>query len=1024
MGMTESTSAIRSRAARLAGFLRRHWLLTALLVIAVLVRAALPVVLRRVVAEQAQAAVHGRVEVGDVDLWLLWGGLALDDVALLDDAGESVLVGWDRLYVRISWLALVKRTVLVRKLDLIRPRVDVERLADGGVNLSRVLVASDAPAAEEETAPLDWRLALEDLRIDGGRVDFEDAYVKGAAPIQIDVASLEVTGGAFAGDRFEGPMKVAANLLVEGASLRLDAEIGRTEAAAPVDAKGAAQAESSRRDDGIAVKARFEVADLPIHYGIAYSPYGWEDLSGRLDLAGEWEVAPGRSSGHGRVALEDVAVKARGVEGSGAAWSSLEVEAELVDLRARTVRLAKVRWREPRIVLEPGDPVPLPILRSVVQEAIVEPAASAARGDAGMPEPPAPDANDGGQAQPSGPVSPSEDEAVDDAAERWRWSVGSLEIEKLHATSRNADRSTELDADLRIEGLADPGDKPATVQLEVRPEQGQLDAKGEVRIDPLEIRSEIAWKELDLPGLIATVPRPELKGLRKASSTGRMQIASDGQGGIGLKGELSLAELSLEKGAPGVPQLDWDRLDVTVAELALPGLLASAPGTPNVHLSLVRLGGVRVSVERAAVEAPAPGASPEVIPTTVPPAASGAAAATTSSELAGPRVVVDEIDVTGGQVQLVDRSIATPVAADISAIELRAAGLRWPDRRVETLDLTMAGPAGAAVRLVGKAQEASSKFELDVQNLELVPFEGYAQAYGGVTLEGGTASLDSTVDLSDERYESESRLVLHDLGVSGDEGEESFEKRFGVPLGLALALLRDVQGDIALDLPVDGGRDGIGVGFGKALRKTLQRVLVNMLASPLKLIGSVAMAGGGIGKFDVEPIPFVAGTSDFGPEAEERLSALGELLEGRPEVVLRLEGRIARSDLARLREDELRRLLAASPGEADRTLGVLGEDEADAVREYLEEPRSAGDGAAAPEALQKPLGKVLAKVDVARDRLIGLGVDRAEKARAALAARPGIDASRLEIRTGTAEVRAKQPRVVVEIAARPRAEQP
>lgn len=1015
--MTEETPPVRSRVAFVAGFFRRHWILTALVVIALVVRAALPIVLRRVIEEQAQAAVHGHVEVGDVDLGLLWGSVALDDVALRDDAGKTVVVGWDRLYVRISWLALAERTFLVRRLDLVRPRIDVERLADGGVNLDRILVASEAPPPQEEAAPLDWRFALDDLRIDGGQIDFEDAYVKGAAPIQLEVTNLEVTGGSFAGDRFEGPMKVAANLLVEGASLRLDADVERTGAAVPPPAEDGELAKAAPEAGGIVVKTRFEVADLPIRYGIAYSPYGWEDLNGRLDLAGEWEIAPGTSKGRGRVVLEEVAVKARGVEGSGAAWSSLEVVADLVDLPARTIQLAKIHWREPSIVVEPGDPAPLPILRSVVSEAIVEPAAAAAREDAGVPEPPA--TEDERDSAPAPAEAPPTEPAAD-SGERWRWSVGSIAIEKLHATSRNGDRKTELDADLKIEGLAVPSENPATVELAVRPEQGQLDSKGQVRIDPLEIRSELSWKDLDLPALIATVPQPDLAGLRTASSSGSLRVASDDQGGIELTGDLSLASLSLEKAVPELPQLAWQSLDVNVQQVALPGLLASAPADPTIHLGSVRWDGLRVSVERDAVAAPSRDGSPAPAASPAPssaPATGAGAAETAAAATVGPQVIVDELALTGGEVQVLDRTTATPVRADIAALELRVGGFRWPGRHVEKLDLTMTGPAGAAVRLVGRSSEGASKYELDVKDLELVPFEGYAQEYGGVTLEGGTASLDTTVDLTDERYESESRLVLHDLGVSGDEGEESFEKRFGVPLGLALALLRDVQGDIALDLPVDGGRDGVGVGFGKTLRKTLQRVLVNMLASPLKLIGSVAMAGASIGKFDVEPIPFVAGTTDFAPEAEERLASFGELLQGRPEVALRLEGRLARSDLARLREDDLRERIATSSKEADAALGVLGEDDAEAVREYLEEERPS-EGAAPPEALRKALAKALGTIDVSRDRLIALGVERAEKVRSDLAARQGVDSAQLDVRPGTAEVRAKQPRVVVKITAR------
>src|SRR5205807_1804277 len=61
---------------------RRVRIALGLLALAVVVRVALPPVLRRVIVSQANAALAGRLEVGDVDLWLVLGGAALKDVAL------------------------------------------------------------------------------------------------------------------------------------------------------------------------------------------------------------------------------------------------------------------------------------------------------------------------------------------------------------------------------------------------------------------------------------------------------------------------------------------------------------------------------------------------------------------------------------------------------------------------------------------------------------------------------------------------------------------------------------------------------------------------------------------------------------------------------------------------------------------------------------------------------------------------------------------------------------------------------
>ena len=54
----------------------RRWLIA--LAVLVLLRAALPEVLRRVIVSQASEALHAQVDVGDVDLRLWRGGFALE----------------------------------------------------------------------------------------------------------------------------------------------------------------------------------------------------------------------------------------------------------------------------------------------------------------------------------------------------------------------------------------------------------------------------------------------------------------------------------------------------------------------------------------------------------------------------------------------------------------------------------------------------------------------------------------------------------------------------------------------------------------------------------------------------------------------------------------------------------------------------------------------------------------------------------------------------------------------------------
>src|SRR5439155_1597020 len=121
---------------------------------------------RSVIVSQANAALVGRLEVRDVDLWLLLGGAALKDVALhAENAAptEAPLVAFRRLYVRVGWLPLLRRTLRVKDfaLDGLAGHGIIEaKLGDGAVRIeTTVTTRSDgfavAARVDVTNLPLD-----------------------------------------------------------------------------------------------------------------------------------------------------------------------------------------------------------------------------------------------------------------------------------------------------------------------------------------------------------------------------------------------------------------------------------------------------------------------------------------------------------------------------------------------------------------------------------------------------------------------------------------------------------------------------------------------------------------------------------------------------------------------------------------------------------------------------------------------------------------------------------------------------
>src|SRR5262245_48739989 len=120
------------RAARTSWLRRRRWWI--LFGVLVVLRVALPEVLRRVIVSQASQRLATRVEVGDVDLRLWRGGVALEDVALYSPTAtptDPPLIAWKRFAVELRYLPLLWKTAQLRSVVLDAPHVALDRLADG-----------------------------------------------------------------------------------------------------------------------------------------------------------------------------------------------------------------------------------------------------------------------------------------------------------------------------------------------------------------------------------------------------------------------------------------------------------------------------------------------------------------------------------------------------------------------------------------------------------------------------------------------------------------------------------------------------------------------------------------------------------------------------------------------------------------------------------------------------------------------------------------------------------------------------
>jgi hypothetical protein len=551
---------------------------------------------------------------------------------------------------------------------------------------------------------------------------------------------------------------------------------------------------------------------------------------------------------------------------------------------------------------------------------------------------------------------------------------------------------------------------PLKLDLSVGGDEGTrtLVIDGRLGLAPLAFDGRVEWSQLVLANLIAPFAGEFAPWMDSGRSSGGLDVtlrlpAPGGDGslpdGVRASGAVRVDDLALaDGGAQGEDQsLAWSSLEIDVRELVAP--LGEGAGPVEIALARVALRDpafrVTLDAENAAGDAPADDATGEAMDDANErePAATDDAAAEANAS-AGVRVRIDALELSGGEVTFLDRSVRPFYRGKLEQLRISARDARWPESSVGELSLTTATSDAATITLRGKlaagARDGDLRFELE--NLPLRPFNPYATRFTAYRIERGAASLHSDVRIADSRTETANAIELNDLDLTEQSAGE-FKKSYGVPLQLGLALMRDVGGDIALDVPLTLGGEGASVGLGTVIRGALQRAVLTALTSPLKALGMLIPKGESIASLATS-LPSVVGGAETSGEGSERIAALAQVLAGRPSLALVLRGRVGETDRPTLARQEL--LARADAGGDWPEIEGGGWLTRRRVRDALA-AEAAGEPATLAPDDALALERWIAAVDLPASRSDDLAARRAAFVRDALLAEHGFAPERIRV---------------------------
>ena len=977
---------------------RRYVVALVLVVLLIGLRIALPSILRSQIEKQANAAIAGKLTVGDVDLWVLSGAVALKDVALrAENVAPDVppVLALKQIYVQIGYLGFLRHTVRIKDFALDGPAVHLERLASGAVPLPGVRAApagaagttpttttttsSTIPVAAEEKKPTGtpWNIVVDQAALHAGRFGLTDHVSDPPANVELALDNL-------------GFKDFTLLRTEEGAPGHgsIEAEFG--------DGKVRIDTTVTTRAEGYAFEATVDVANLPLDRLQQHAPQlGWSTFTGRLDAHVTLRAEPNElPSNSGTLALSDLHVEVPGKSEPALAWRKLAIELEEVSIVRRRAIVKSVLLDGGAVLVTPKGVAPLPLLEGRAVETTAAQAAVAA------------------QAASKAAVAVTHAPTPVPAETPWVWKVGTVDIVDTRATVVLAEPPLVVEiAKGTITGLESARGSHADVDLQIKEEQGTLGLTGTVAIDPLAAQLTAKLGGMALGHLLAASGAPVPVRLPTGTLSGDLTIQAD-QGPLIVAGKLAIADLSVR-----LPQgedfgVDWKQLELGIKQVRVPGVLpGTAPSTPEpvrVDLDSLKLVTPVVTLTRTADGLVLPGSGPPPSTTTTPaappakpeppvapakePPAPGAAPASPVA------ISVGLLDLQGGQVSILDQTVKPFYRGKISAMTLKAHGLRIPENVFDDIAFSATLPGGAPLKVDAKQAKGVITLTANGKGLALQQFNPYVTQAAGYSISGGRLNVNSKVHWAPDKYDSTTNIEFDKLGVSGAEGDSLFLQKVGIPLTLALSLLTDLNGKISLGIPVSGDKSGTHVALGEIVAQAVVKAILGAVTSPLKMLGAVGgLVTGGGGSILPEPIPCRPGLPAVEASAGERVQQLGGALGGAPALRISLHGMAGGPDVRALQEAAVLADLNAKQGVFGGIKNLANRRERNAIRDVLTARAAGGSAPELDPEYQKTLDEWAQAKTISDDQLRALATARAEGVKTALVSGQGADAARVTV---------------------------
>lgn len=763
-----------------------------------------------------------------------------------DSDGEPV-VSFERLQVNVSFLQLLTGVVAFQDIRLTVPDVRVDLLEDYSVNYARDWQNANPEAIEAKPEASDsdpLKLYFSEITIDGGRLLFRDFT-------QAEMAEFRVV-----------PLDLTVRDLATWPSDEGDSRYSLMAAVG---------------DQMIAWEGVLSVAPLYSEGRLALSDIRYDTLGHFLSPVLPWQLRDGLLTveshyrlsvedefrlgiSEGRVSIRDLAMALASSDDEPAMTASgITVEDIGFDLAGNRASLGPVVVDQLSVAVSRNSDGGIDWLDA-------------------LPEAPKND-------EPSEPAAPL------------RWTVAGLELNDSQVQWRDAVPDTAANVELTeltvsLGELSHRLAEPVSYRLSsVLASGGRVSANGQITPQPFTFEAALSGSEITLD-----LAEPYLQmGANLAVVNGHLgfdgYLDLDGQSDPltgTFSGRADVVDLDVRLPEDNQPLMSWQTIQLAPIEFNVhpPRLEIGSVALTAPSVTIVRTADGRHNVETIAKGGDSAVENGEPAPAQEETGASG-------DEEPGFIFRIGELLLEQGAVAYTDRTLEPPFSTTFDSLAGSVTGISNvpPQQGRVNLQGQLAGVAPVNFRgtLGALGTEDPTDLQLTMENLSLPALSPYAGRYLGYAVDNGKLALDLDYTITGTRLAASNTVILEQMQLGQAVASD---QAVNAPVRLGLALLTDRQGVIEVNLPVEGDMTDPQFSVGQIVMRAFVNLLARAAASPFTMLGSMVDLAG-FSSEELGQVGFEPGSVALGAGEAEKLAALAEALNERPELMLEIRGAVA-----------------------------------------------------------------------------------------------------------------------------------